>query len=180
MARILWLNGTFGVGKTTTAKLVAAEHGDLRFYDPEWVGYLLRDHLRDRQVTDFQQLPGWRRLVPLVADELVASTGQDLIAVQTVLVEGYWRELAAGLAELGHEVCHVVLEATEAAMHERIASDEVEPTAAGWRLEHIPRFAAARPWLGASADLVLDTTELTVAEAAKQVLAAFDAGSSLA
>lgn len=34
MARVLWINGTFGVGKTSTGRRVADLAG-LRFYDPE-------------------------------------------------------------------------------------------------------------------------------------------------
>jgi len=40
---IIWLNGTFGVGKTTTARELAATMPDTRLFDPEMVGYLLRD-----------------------------------------------------------------------------------------------------------------------------------------
>jgi adenylylsulfate kinase-like enzyme len=38
---IIWMNGTFGVGKTTTAGHLVAKSDRLRLFDPEEVGYLL-------------------------------------------------------------------------------------------------------------------------------------------
>jgi hypothetical protein len=87
---ILWINGTFGVGKTTTANLIVQRAPVWRLFDPEWVGYMLRANLGDRDFADFQELPPWRALVPRVAYEIAALTGDGLLAVQTVLVEEYW------------------------------------------------------------------------------------------
>src|SRR4051794_28168903 len=108
---IVWLNGTFGVGKTTTSDNLVSRAKHLRHFDPEWVGYMLANNLADHAVTDFQQYPSWRRLVPIVADEMIRFTGQHLVAAQAVLVEDHWREISKGLADLGHEVFHVVLDA---------------------------------------------------------------------
>lgn len=165
---IVWLNGTFGAGKTSAGGLLAARDDRLRTFDPEWVGYLLRANLSDHTVTDFQQWPSWRRLTPIVIDEVARFTGQDLVVVQTVLVEEYWRELMAGLDALGHEVLHVVIEADEEVMRARIEGSE---EAQSWRLAHLPVYASSRPWLVEYADLVLDTTELTPEQAADRVLA---------
>ena len=124
---IVWLNGTFGVGKTAISRKLVTNHDELRHFDPEWVGYMLTNNLPDHAVTDFQQYPSWRRLVPLVADEIIQFTGQHLVAAQSVLVEDYWRGLSKGLAELGHEVFHVVLDADADTLHARIDSDQDEP-----------------------------------------------------
>jgi hypothetical protein len=94
---IVWLNGAFGGGKTTTANELTALLPGARHFDPEWVGYMLRANLADLEFTDFQQLPPWRVLVPETMAQVAALTGQHLIAVQTVLVEDYWRELRSGL-----------------------------------------------------------------------------------
>lgn len=172
---IIWINGTFGAGKTTTGTLLAELDHRLRAFDPEWVGYLLRSNLADHQVNDFQEFESWRRLVPIVADEIVRSTGQSLVAIQTVLDEGYWRELESGLTGLGHEVFHVVLEADDDVTRQRIETDEIETTARRWRLDHLPTYAAARAWLVARADLLLDTSDISPAEAAERVWAAVSA-----
>lgn len=176
MARILWLNGTFGVGKTTTGRLLA-DRARLRFADPESVGSLLREHISDHEVSDFQEWPSWRRLVPPLLDELAAFTRQDAVAVQTVLVEDYWRELRAGLESLGHDVFHVVLDADEGVILARIDGDRVESQAARWRRQHLSRYVEARGWLTSAADLRVDTSNLDPDEVAARVLAAYDGAS---
>lgn len=168
---IVWFNGTFGVGKTTTADLLVQGESGVRLFDPEQVGSLVAMNLADRPVGDFQEHESWRRLVPVVADEIIRATGQDLVAVQSVLDEGCWRELLAGLEVLGHEVVHVVLEADEAVVRERILTDTVESGAAQWRLDHLATYAAARAWMTSAADLVVDTTDLAPEGAARQVAA---------
>lgn len=81
---IVWLNGTFGAGKTATgAELLPLVPG-ARLFDPETVGYMLRPNLADHPVSDFQDWPPWRPLVVATATELARYTGEHLIAAQTV------------------------------------------------------------------------------------------------
>ncbi len=54
---IIWLNGAFGAGKMATARELAATMPDVRLFDPEMVGFLLREMLKDHQFSDFQDLP---------------------------------------------------------------------------------------------------------------------------
>lgn len=168
---LIWLNGAFGGGKTTAAGLLAERLPDARVFDPEWVGYMLKANVQDREYSDFQQLPPWRTLVPVVIGELSRWTGQHVVAPQSVLVPGYWRELEAGCTAQGLELLHVVLDASPSVLESRIRADATERTAQGWRLEHIARYEAARPWLLAAADLVVRTDSLTPAEVVDQVLA---------
>lgn len=172
---IVWLNGTFGVGKTTASSYLAAGDSRLRHFDPEWVGYMLANNLSDHAVTDFQHYPSWRRLVPLVAHEIVQFTGQHLVAAQTVLVEDYWRELVAGLADLGHEVFHVLLDADSSTLHTRIDTDEQEPAhIRPWRHKHVETFESALEWLRPAADLVVDTGDLDADATAMKIRASVD------
>lgn len=169
---LIWINGTFGVGKTTAAQQLVAARSGTRLFDPEWVGYLLTSHLRDRPVDDFQHLAAWRRLVPTVARELADLTGDDLVAVQTVLREPYWRELRTGLVAARFDVVHVVLDAEPDALRVRIDADAVDTAAAVWRHEHVEPYVAARNWLRADADVWVDTTVLGPAEVADAISAA--------
>jgi adenylylsulfate kinase-like enzyme len=155
---VIWLNGTFGAGKTTTAGHLVNLLDGARLFDPEHVGYLLRANLRDQEFTDFQQLPPWRTLVPIVMDEIIRFTGHDVIAVQTVLVEPYWQELEAGLRSRGHELVHVLLDADADTLHARIEADPEGVDIRPWRHEHVDRYLAARSWLTTTAHLVVDTT----------------------
>lgn len=64
---IVWLNGTFGVGRTTVGTLLTGRDSRLRIADPEWVGYMVASNLTGHEVSDLQQLAPWRALTPLVA-----------------------------------------------------------------------------------------------------------------
>ena len=169
---IVWINGTFGVGKTTTGRHLRERTG-WPVFDPEHVGYLVGGHFRDLEFDDFQDLPPWRRLVPTVADELLRHRGTDhLVAVQTVLRQDYWEELTAGFERLGHEVFHVVLDCDPTELERRIRTDAEEAGAIQWRLDHLAQVAAARPWLTAAADLVIDTTSMRPVDVAGQIASA--------
>ncbi|WP_040491182.1 AAA family ATPase [Ilumatobacter nonamiensis] len=166
---IVWINGTFGVGKTSTATALLEQTG-WRLFDPEHVGFLLAGNLRDQEFDDFQDLPPWRELVPAVADRIYRYTNPDaMIAVQTVLVADYWEELLHGFADRGLPVCHVVLDCDEEELRRRITTDEVESQALDWRLDHIAKYWAARSWLDDAADLVVDTTALAPEGAARRI-----------
>ena len=145
---IVWINGPFGVGKTSTANAISEQTG-WRLFDPEHVGYLLAANLRDLEFDDFQDLPPWRSLVPAVVDEIYRYTNPTaIIGVQTVLVERYWSELADGLAQRGLSVLHVVLDCEEAELRHRIENDEIESEALEWRLDHLAAFGGRSAMAG--------------------------------
>jgi hypothetical protein len=163
---IVWLNGTFGAGKTTTAAELVRLVPDSRLFDPETVGYMLRDNLADQWPGDFQHWPPWRSLVAATMAELTAYTGQHLIAPQTVMNERYLEEITTALHVAGLDVFHVLLDVREPVLRSRI---EASGEAVEWRLEHVAEYQAARPWLLAAADLVVDTTELAPGGAAARI-----------
>ena len=179
---IIWLNGTFGAGKTTTAHHLVGALPEVRLFDPEYVGYLVAEHLRDHEFTDFQQLEPWRTLVPTVMAGVTRFTGQGLVAPQTVLVAEYWRELRDRFMDYSLDVFHVVLHVDPDVLRARIDADQVERQARGWRLAHLAEYAAARDWMVDAADLVVDTTTLTPPEVSAAIQAAVSRwpGSSVA
>lgn len=163
---IIWLNGTFGCGKTSTATELHSLVRSSRVFDPETVGYMLQPNLADRPVSDFQHWPPWRSLVVATATELARFTGQHLIAPQTVLDRGYLDQIFAGLRDAGLTVFHVVLDADGVTLRQRIhGSAEAQQ----WRLAHLTAYRQSRPWMIRAADLVVDTGHRTPAEAARQI-----------
>jgi hypothetical protein len=166
---IIWLNGTFGAGKTATAAELLPLVPGARLFDPETVGSMLRANLADHPVRDFQHWPPWRPLVVAAAIELARYTGEHLIAAQTVLSRDYLAEISAGLRAAGLPVFHILLDASEGVLRRRIeASDEGRQ----WRLGHLAECGLARPWLRQEADLVLDTAAPTAAQSARQIASA--------
>jgi hypothetical protein len=168
---IIWLNGTFGAGKTTTANQLVGRLKNARHFDPELVGYLLMKALGDHEFADFQDLSPWRELVPVFTAKIADFTRQHLIAVQTVLREDYWRELAQGFERTQLDIFHVLLHVDSDVLAERIKADQHDAGACQWRLDHISDYEKLRPWMESAADLVIDTTNLSVADVAEQITA---------
>ena len=167
---IVWINGTHGVGKTTTAELVQRLIPDSRILDAETVGVTLMDISPGLPPTDnFQHWPPWRPLVVETARRVLDYVGGTLVMPMTVLVEQYWREISDGLSEHDIEVRHVVLHADQATLRARILGEHPESP---FRMSYLEPYAeAARSWLHAEAEVV-DTTPLTPSQVAEQVVAA--------
>lgn len=177
---IVWVNGTFGAGKTSACReLVELLPGSV-LYDPELVGHGLRHILptdRMATVSDYQDLAAWRRLVPEVAAALLAEVPGPLVVPMTLLREDYRDEIFGGLAARGLAVHHFVLDPAETILHERIESrDECpgDPAASArvrsWCREHLPQYRLARRWLSRDAQLV-DTAGLTPRQTAEHLAA---------
>ncbi|MEV6904354.1 AAA family ATPase [Amycolatopsis sp. NPDC051372] len=164
---IVWLNGTFGSGKTTTARELTGLLG-ARVFDPEYVGYLLRVPFPEPE-GDFQDLDLWRPLVVETLARVHAHTGGPLVAPQTILVERYAREIFDGLSARGITVHHFVLHANRDELLRRIEADE--PSIRQWRLDHLDAYEKALPWLKKSGT-VLDTVDTPPTEVARTISAA--------
>lgn len=176
VAVIVWLNGTHGAGKTTTAALLQQLLPDSRVLDAEKVGETLMDITPGLPATDnFQHWAPWRPLVVETARRVLEYTGGTLVMPMTVLVEEYWREISAGLARHAVPVRHFVLHADRETLRRRIAGDTVTGPDSPFRLAHLaPYEEAARTWLHADAEVV-DTTHLTPDRAARRIAAAVSA-----
>jgi hypothetical protein len=71
----------------------------------------------------------------------------------------------------GHQVVHVLHDAAPDTLRARIESDPDGHDIRKWRHEHVETFMTQRPWLLASADLVVDTA---AADAESAAAAVFD------
>ncbi|MER7515455.1 NUDIX domain-containing protein [Streptomyces sp. NPDC126499] len=200
---IVWINGAFGAGKSSTARELVDLIPNSTLYDPELTGGAIGRMLprkRLAEVTDFQDLPIWRRMVVDTAAALLAEMGGVLVVPMTLLRQEYRDEIFGGLAARRIEVRHVVLTPDETILRGRIDSraafaGEADPdeTGAGtphgdesaaeavararrWCLDHIdPYRAALDGWLSADAYAV-DNSALTAAETARAVADAVAAG----
>ncbi len=173
---IIWLNGTHGAGKTTTARLLQERIPDSRVLDAEKVGEVLMDIRPPLPLLDdFQHWTPWRPLVVETARRVLDYAGGTLVMPMTVLVEAYWRQISGGLAGHGIPIRHFVLHADTATLRDRIQHDaDLGPSA--FRFSRVEPYAeAARTWLHADAEVV-DTTRITPAEAADRIAAAALAG----
>ncbi|WP_067890627.1 AAA family ATPase [Nocardia vaccinii] len=166
---IIWLNGTFGAGKTTTAAELAALLPGSRIFDTEEVGVMLRHVLASEPVRDFQDWQPWRGLVVSAAKQILDYVGGTLIVPQSVLVHRYWQEIRTGLTNAGIPICHVVLHAERDELIRRIDTDPTMPHSQ-WRFDHLDDYDAARTWHSQEAH-VIDTTSLKPHQVAKLIAA---------
>lgn len=175
---IVWLNGAFGAGKTTVARELVDFLPGSTFYDPELVGDGLRMMLprkRLDEVSDYRDLPSWRRLVVDTGAALIAEVGGPLVVPMTVLRQEYRDEIFGGFAARRIPVRHVLLHTDETILRERIAEREAIPGDADgsesvrrWCLDHLAPYRSALPWLVDDA-YVVDTTGLTPRQTAEHI-----------
>ncbi|MFF3912027.1 NUDIX domain-containing protein [Streptomyces sp. NPDC001852] len=183
---VVWINGAFGAGKTTTARELIELIPNSTLFDPEVIGAGLTHLLpakRLAEVGDFQDLPIWRRLVVDTAAAMLAELGGTLVVPMTLLRQEYRDEIFGGLAARRIPVHHFLLAPAETILRERIAGREVPPDLPDgeirvrqWAYDHIePYRAALAAWLTADAHL-LDTGDLTPYATAVRVADAVGSG----
>ncbi|WP_037676083.1 NUDIX hydrolase [Streptomyces griseus] len=183
---VVWINGAFGAGKTTTARELIELIPNSTLFDPEVIGgalpYLLPPK-RLAEVGDYQDLPIWRRLVIDTAAAMLAELGGTLVVPMTLLRQDYRDEIFGGLAARRIPVRHILLTPAETILRERIRGREVPPDLPDgdmrirqWSYDHIePYKAALASWLTADAHPV-DTGALTPYEAAARIAEAVGTG----
>ncbi|MEU6713539.1 ATP-binding protein [Nonomuraea sp. NPDC046802] len=166
---IIWLNGTFGAGKTTTAGELVQIVQNSTIFDSEEVGLMLR-HVRGLpRVGDFQHWDPWRPLVVQTARHLLDYLGGVLVIPQTVLIEKYWTEIHTGLRDAGIPVHHFLLHADQDTLIDRIETDTVTGPST-WRMDHVPKYQESLPWMRREA-YEIDTTAISPRRVAEIVAA---------
>ena len=140
-----------------------------RLFDPEVIGMALAHNLADIPHTDFQDLAPWRPMVVDAIDHVAHLTGQDVIAVQTVLNGDYWIEICEGLTEQGHLVRKVTLDCDLEALRNRIQADGDEPDALSWRLDHVDAYSRVRDEVLANSHVVVTTDSISARKAAEVI-----------
>jgi len=134
---IVFLNGTFGVGKTTVAtKLVERLPGSLLF-DAELVGYFLRPIVTPiENPADFQDLALWRSLTVTTAQLLRATYDCTLIVPMTSWRLDYFNEVVGALRAIEPALHHFTPPARPETLEARIRQSG-EPIE--WRLDYLQR-----------------------------------------
>ncbi|MEU8709238.1 NUDIX hydrolase [Streptomyces sp. NPDC048565] len=182
---IVWINGAFSAGKTSAACELIDLIPNSTFYDPGLTGGGLRRLLPQKrlaEVTDFQDLPIWRRLVVDTAAALLAELSGVLVVPMTLLRQEYRDEIFGGLASRRIPVRHVLLSPEETILRKRIAEREDFADDPGhservrqWAYEHIEPYRAALGWITADAHTI-DTSALTPYETAQRIADALRTG----
>ena len=138
---IVHLNGAFGVGKTTVARLLVRRLPHACLYDPEQVGTLVRS--LGRSYEDYQDDPVWRRLVVAVAGALHSDVSARLVVPMTLWRTEYHAEIVGGLRSVDPDVRLFRLAASEDVLRARILTRRDADGPHEWCLRHVASGVAA-------------------------------------
>ena len=67
---IIWINGPFGAGKTTLAKRLRDRRSKSLIFDPEEIGFVVKETVPMPASGDSQELPLWRGLTIAAVREI--------------------------------------------------------------------------------------------------------------
>ena len=117
---IIWINGSFGVGKTTTAELLKNKLDKSIIYDLEEIGGFL-SNMFNHEKDDFQDYELWRTLNSDILKYL-CSIYKIVIVPMTITNKNYYDEIINGLQTSGIEIKHFILNASRENIIKRLDS----------------------------------------------------------
>ena len=122
---IVLLNGSFGVGKTTIARLLRAGLRGSAVYDPEWVGMGLMRlpkwvGLQGAGTDDFQDIALWRKSAVLGTRLFRFFARGPVIVPMTFTCRAYFDEVVEGLRRCDPELRVFCLQASLPTVQKRL------------------------------------------------------------
>lgn len=123
---IVMINGSFGIGKTTIAKLLRSSLPGSAIYDPEWVGFVLRRlpnwiKLKGSGSDDYQDIALWRRFAVAGARLFRLFVSGPVIVPMAFSRRDYFDEVVRGIESLDSELRVFCLKASLATVKKRLA-----------------------------------------------------------
>jgi len=122
---IILLNGPFGIGKTTTAKILNEKIENSIIYDPEEVGGMLQKIVIEEikhpneKTGDFQDIIIWKELVVLIAKKMIDVYNKNLIIPMTIYNLEYFEYIWDELKKIDCQIYHFCLLAQKATIEKR-------------------------------------------------------------
>lgn len=131
---IIWINGSFGVGKTTIAEILKCKIKNSIIYDPEKIGEFLNSIMPEKK-EDFQDYELWRSLNLEILKNL--SKSYDIIIVpMTIINKKYYDEIIENLRNDNIVVKGFILIATKDKILERL---DKRKNSTKWAYEQIDK-----------------------------------------
>jgi len=133
------INGSFGVGKTTIAKLLRGSLHGSAIYDPEWVGFVLGRlpnwiKLKGAGSDDYQDLALWRRSAVAGVRLFRLFASGPVLVPMAFSRRDYFDEVVRGIEPLDAELRVFCLRASLATVKKRLVErgTNVEGQGAEW------------------------------------------------
>lgn len=120
------INGAFGVGKTTVAEKLLDEVENSMLFDPEEIGFMLRNVIpEDRkglaaETEDFRDIALWKDLTVDTAQRLVNNYSVNLIIPMTIEKPEYFNHIYKGFRTIDPDTYHFCLLAREETIYSRL------------------------------------------------------------
>lgn len=166
---IYWLNGAYGVGKTTVSKALRPLLRSAHILDLELLGDGIRDnHPAPLFCETFEEYPLWLDASYRLLKDLHQRYDGDVIAPMTLLREASYDAILGRLGEEGVPVRYIFLDADEPTLRHRLIDlGREEPDS--WCVGHIPACLEAQA--KDTRAIHIDTVNRTPAEIAAEIAA---------
>jgi AAA domain len=169
------INGSFGAGKTTIAKLLRRSLPNSVIFDPEWVGYVLMRlpswiRLRGSGSDDFQDIALWRRSTVAGIKLFSRLASGPVIVPMTFSHRAYFDEIITGIRRLAPELRVFCLKASLSTIKKRLAErgTNIEGLEAEWITRRITECVEAHHDLHFGEPV--DTEERSAREVAEEIV----------
>ncbi len=167
---IYWLNGAYGVGKTTVARQLVKVVRNGHLFDPELIGDGIRDNYPESLFCEtYEQYPLWLELCRKLLRDLDARYDGDLVVPMTLLKTASYEAIIGELKDDGVDVRYLWLDADEQTLSHRLI-DLGHEKPDSWCVRHIPICLAAQ-WEDRFAEHI-DTVGKTPERIAGEIIAA--------
>jgi broad-specificity NMP kinase len=172
---IIMINGSFGVGKTTVAKLLRTSLPGSVIYDPEWFGFVLMRlpkwiRLKGAGSDDFQHVELWRKSVVTGVRLFHLFASGPVIVPMTFSHRAYFDEVVTCLKSLDPEFRAFCLKASLSTVKKRLIErgTKIEEPGSEWIARRIVECVDVHcdPHFGES----VDTEDLSAHEAAEDII----------
>ncbi|MDD6795311.1 MAG: AAA family ATPase [Clostridiaceae bacterium] len=119
---IIWINGAFGIGKSTIAETLNSKIKNSHIYDPEQVGYFLWNNFPDslKRKGDFQDINIWRNINYEIIKYMYHNYNGTLIIPMTIVNKEYYNDIIGNLINDNIEIYHFILTANKSTIKTRL------------------------------------------------------------
>lgn len=118
---IIWINGAFGSGKTNVAYELNRRVENSYVYDPEEIGYFIRDNIpKELKLSDFQDFNIWRDFNYQMLEYINSQYDGIIIVPMTITNKLYYNEILERLRQDNVDIKHFTLMASKETLINRL------------------------------------------------------------
>lgn len=133
---VYWINGPYGVGKSTVAEVLQKELPKAHIFDAEEVGNAIRDNFPEESKYSiiFEGYSLWRETNYKLLKEIYERYDGDIIVPMTLTLPESYEEIIKCLMDSDIKVKYVILDADYMTIHDRIIAGERKRDAGACRI----------------------------------------------